>query len=1089
MISYQQYLDFEAGRIDMYDVAVDSDGYYFEPSDNTVSYMQIEQYAYEMFQKCDAAELLFTEDENNSVWKVSADGRWIGCHLLNKNEWNWDSFFENAVNLRFLFVKGYDTTIPDRIFKLKKLIHLDLERCNIGKGLEKVDYLASLQLLALDECDFEALPDNIGNLKELIVLSFVGAKTGSIPQALGRLRNLRYLNAGGNEVTEIPKEIFQMSELRHLQVRLPKLKELSEEIEKLSNLEQLVLWGSKFSVLPECICDFEKLEDLNLYGMKNLQALPDNIGNLRSLQTLDISRSGILQLPDSFGKLNQLEKLDLSGTCIRRFPQMLPFDNLKFCNLMNMTLERIPRQLLNYKMEIHVDDFSADGLQLADTRILCQPISLFRHDYAFIDEYYTEEKIHLNETKVVFLGDGEAGKSHIIERIKQAGESLRGFSKEATPGIAISEQHYMVENENICLQIWDFGGQEIMHSMHRFFLTDRTLYVIVVNARDNTQDERAQYWLNNIKSFANGCPVILVLNKVDQNPSASINERLLKDDYPQIINTLKMSALMDSREQFNLLSESILNAVKEFDSYAMEFPVSWNHVKRELSDMGANYIEDAQYRSICRSNKIEDEQIQDWLLDWFHDLGVSFNYRKMDQLLGGYMVLKPQWITNAIYIILFNGREYARNGIIGIEKIIALLKKPPKSVENITYDIGEVPYIMGVMRRFEISYSIDARNEFIPMMCDRNQHVEAERFVASDESLEYWMEYDYLPNNVLHKLMIKMRDDLSKEKIWLTGMILEPENSALSALVRMHNKRIEIFVQSRKPAVYSPKEYLGEIRRYLLKINQDLNLKSEDMIVYKEGNLREVINYTYLLKHLSADKNSYFSAKYGKDIPISSILGMVEKEYDIELILKFCSENKEITYPRLQGMLMEWERRSVTHEKLMNDLLENCVKLQGNTLEKLQGKENDRNTYIRDLLRTQKYNVSDQTLNGTSPGGKSAGELDLLIKNRQDEPFAVLEALNLDSLREAYLAEHINKLYDYDTWGLACNYLLSYVGVQDFADFCGKYYIFIKNFAYPYVMKRVTESDISQYTDIRIFETLLSRNEKDTKIVHILVKI
>lgn len=111
--------------------------------------------------------------------------------------------------------------------------------------------------------------------------------------------------------------------------------------------------------------------------------------------------------------------------------------------------------------------------------------------------------------------------------------------------------------------------------------------------------------------------------------------------------------------------------------------------------------------------------------------------------------------------------------------------------------------------------------------------------------------------------------------------------------------------------------------------------------------------------------------------------------------------------------------------------------------------------------------------------------MDLLIKNRQDEPFAVLEALNLDSLREAYLAEHINKLYDYDTWGLACNYLLSYVGVQDFADFCGKYHTFIKNFAYPYVMKRVTESDISQYTDIRIFETLLSGNEKDTKIVHI----
>ena len=27
--------------------------------------------------------------------------------------------------------------------------------------------------------------------------------------------------------------------------------------------------------------------------------------------------------------------------------------------------------------------------------------------------------------------------------------------------------------------------------------------------------------------------------------------------------------------------------------------------------------------------------MQNWLLEWFHDLGVSFNYRKKDILLGG----------------------------------------------------------------------------------------------------------------------------------------------------------------------------------------------------------------------------------------------------------------------------------------------------------------------------------------------------------------------------------------------------------------------------------------------------------------------
>lgn len=1007
--------------------------------------------------------------------------------MEEKAEWDWESFFENAVNVRFLYIEGNSTTVPDRIFECNKLIYLSLVDCNIGKGLEKLSNLKSLQFLALDCSTFETLPDDIGSLHELVGLLLVSTTTYSIPKSLEQLQKLRVLRIEGS--VGFPEVIFRLSELKFLMLSLPEIWELPGEIGNLDKLEYLNFDGCGFCTLPDSICDLKRLRFLWLSSMPFLKALPDDFGNLQSLRSLYIDDSEITELPGSFGRLNKLEILYLGHTKIRKFPPLLPFDNLVCCDLRDMTLERIPQQLIPHKMKIYVDGLHTEGMLLNGTKLLCQPISLFRHDRDFIDRYYAEEKIHLNETKVVFLGDGEAGKSHIIERIKQRGANLKDFKKEATPGIAISEQHYMLGNENVCLQIWDFGGQEIMHSMHRFFLTERTLYVIVVNARDNTQDERARYWLNNIKSFANGCPVILVLNKMDQNPSASINERLLKDDYPQIISFLKMSALKDNKDQFGQLQKTILDAVKEFDSYAMEFPVSWNCVKQELSNMDTNYIEDAQYRSICKKNHVEDEQIQDWLLDWFHDLGVSFNYHKMDQLLGGYMVLKPQWITNAIYIILFNGREYARNGIIGIDKIIELLKKPPKSVENISYDIGEVPYILGVMRRFEISYRIDRDHEFIPMMCDRNQHKEADGFVTSEGSLEYWMEYEYLPNNVLHKLMIKMRDVLVKDKIWLTGMILAPEGSEVSALVRMHNRRIEIFVKSRNPSVNSCKEYLMEIRRYLLKINQDLNLKSEDMIVYKEGELREEIKYSYLLKHLSANRQFYFSEKYGKDISVNAILGIVEKEYNIELIMQFCKEKKEVTFPLLQGMLMEWEKNTVTYEKLTNDLLEDCVKLQGNTLLKLQGRENDRNTYIRDLLKARKYHVSDQTLNGTAPGGKSAGELDLLIENVQHQPFAVLEALNMNSLMEAYLTEHINKLYDYDTWGLACNYLLVYAEVKDFAGFCRKYQSFISKFEYPYPLLKVTPGDASGYADIRVFETLLSRNERDTRIIHIIVKI
>lgn len=82
----------------------------------------------------------------------------------------------------------------------------------------------------------------------------------------------------------------------------------------------------------------------------------------------------------------------------------------------------------------------------------------------------------LNEAKVVFLGDGGAGKTFSIQRLLNNCEMQEEFSGESTPGISIQDCKYEINGEEILIHYWDFGGQEIMHSMHRMFLTKRTLY-------------------------------------------------------------------------------------------------------------------------------------------------------------------------------------------------------------------------------------------------------------------------------------------------------------------------------------------------------------------------------------------------------------------------------------------------------------------------------------------------------------------------------------------------------------------------------------------------------------------------------------
>ncbi len=1036
-------------------------------------------------EQCIFADVYFDDTYMDKEVTYLCDGQVCIFAVEDESDWDWEGFVREYGGIKYLRIHGC-MTVPEIIFDLKGLIYLDLFRCSLYTlDFCSLSGLSGLETLNLNESGISGLPESVYGLQSLKALSVMYTQITELSEDLIKLENLRYLGLNGLDINEVPYVVCRMPWLTHLYLGKTDIKVLPEEMKALVNLKHLALWETPLETLPDWICNFTDLRGLYLGRDRNIASLPERIGNLVNLEKLYVDGTGITELPESFGNLSNLTDLQLHNTAVRRFPPLAPMKRLEQCNLSGMTLERIPRELIGDKMKIgSYTAFMSDGLHLDDTKLLCQPISLFSHEKEFINAYYEEEKIHLNETKVVFLGDGEAGKSHIIARIKASNAVLTDFAEESTPGIAISPKECTIDGEDIRLQIWDFGGQEIMHSMHRFFLTERTLYVVVINARDNTQDERAEYWLNNVKSFANGCPVIIVLNKMDQNPTASINERLLRNDYPQIVRIMKMSALKDDSASFGGLMEEIISTVRTFDSYAMDFPVSWNNIKTILTEMDSNYITDPKYREICRSNSVEDEQIQDWLLDWFHDLGVSFNYHKKDQLLGGYMVLKPTWITNAIYIILFNGSNYAQNGIISKDSIVSLLREPPKSVENIKYNVMEVPYILGVMERFEISYALDDRHEFIPMMCDKNQHEEAGIFMAGD-CLEYYMEYDYLPNNVLHKLMIRMQKDFDKDKIWLTGMILRARENHISALVRMHEKRIEIFVKSTNGSLYPEKEYMSEIRDNLLAINRELNLHAKDTIVYREGDMSESIEYSMLLIYLASKENSYFSPVFRKRIPIRQILGVVENEMDTDSIIRYCSEKKNADVSAIYRMLSEIHARN-DYVRFEEELLECCVKLQGDTLQILEGKENDRNTYLRNLLSVNKnYIVCDQTLNGISSGGKAAGELDLLIKSRKNMPVAVVEALNLDSLNQDKLSNHIDKVYTYDTWGLPRNYILVYAEGKDFKAFKDKYREYIEQYEYPYEATACEER--GNFAERAVFDVTLQRNDKETVLTHVLV--
>lgn len=178
---------------------------------------------------------------------------------------------------------------------------------------------------------------------------------------------------------------------------------------------------------------------------------------------------------------------------------------------------------------------------------------------------------------------------------------------------------------------------------------------------------------------------------------------------------------------------------------------------------------------------------------------------------------------------------------------------------------------------------------------------------------------------------------------------------------------------------------------------------------------------------------------------------------------------------------------SFSFDNLYDKILASIIKLQGDISYRSKS-EDERNTYIGALLNMGGFQVKDQTFWGSSNIGKSAGEVDIMILDNNQLPFSIIEALKLDSLKQDYLKQHIDKIYKYDTTGLQNNVILVYSEAKNFLNFCDRYFAHISIYNYPY--KQLSSENIdSGFSEVKICKATLKRNGKPTNLYHIIVNL
>ncbi len=413
------------------------------------------------------------------------------------------------------------------------------------------------------------------------------------------------------------------------------------------------------------------------------------------------------------------------------------------------------------------------------------------------------------------VGFGNVGKTSLANRLIR--NTFDPDSKK-TEGIQITQWPIRLHDaEDITLHVWDFGGQEIMHSTHQFFLTERSLYLLVLNGRQGHEDEDAEYWLELIQSFGGDSPVIVVLNKVSEHPF-DVNRAALQQKFPNIQKFIPTDCEAEiGIEQLRTTIERETDALEHLRD---AFPSSWVTIKNRLSGMENDYISFEKYRDICQHDGETDFGAQNSLAVHLHSLGIALNY-KDDPRLRDTHVLNPHWVTNGIYTLL-NASELAdTKGELAADCL-------SRTLDSTAYPLERHGFLLELMRKFELClrFEEDENRFLIPDLLDKQQPPEAADFKL-EECLNFRYAYPILPEGLLPRFIVRTHVLSEHHLRWRTGVILHFEGNRALVKADRADRCVTISVDG---PIESRRRLLTIIRYDCDRIHSSFKSKPQELV-------------------------------------------------------------------------------------------------------------------------------------------------------------------------------------------------------------------------------------------------------------------
>ncbi|MBD5770746.1 COR domain-containing protein [Marinomonas colpomeniae] len=435
--------------------------------------------------------------------------------------------------------------------------------------------------------------------------------------------------------------------------------------------------------------------------------------------------------------------------------------------------------------------------------------------------------------------------------------------------------------------IWDFGGQEIQYATHKFFLTERAVYVVVADNR--AQKTNFDYWLRIINFLGKKDSKLIVFLHDKENASVTnFNESEYHKKFPDFgIENFHANLADGDVSKFSVLQHAIQQSLTTLPFLKEKVDKAWLDVKQHiehLRESGRHDLGFNELTNICSEYGLASSEVEP-LAKYLNWMGVIIYFENDLSSLRDFIIIDPEWAVNPLYQVLKHD-VVKKYGVFEESFFFDLL-------DDTLYNPAQKGHLLTLLTKdhFEICYPINEKegHYVVPMLLPETPNrLDIENHPKTQsQPLQYEFEYRFLPKGLFARLIIRHFSDIAKDNadnqyVWRSGVLFNEGNCAVEVLMEDEIDKVNGVIRIRVyGAEHQRRNALLKFRAEIQKLNRDLSKSLEGEVEEKIPCICEhcVVSekpqyypLDRLENNLTKGKSTVECGKSGYDILISKLI-------------------------------------------------------------------------------------------------------------------------------------------------------------------------------------------------------------------------